>query len=104
MFSGRAAFLIETLDEKHIRISDRKKNKIEGEIFEAFYWSNDDISPYTPFVSKVAERFGAEFDGRNLYLTEKSTAFFGAVLRFFNLAVVLSEFGHNITLPGKRGR
>lgn len=99
LFSGRASYLMETLENGIIRISDIKKGKIEGEIFEAFYWNNDDISPYTKFVSKIADRFGGEFDGKNIYLTDKNENFCKAIFRFFNMAVLLSEFGHDIKLP-----
>ncbi len=97
--SGRASFLIETLKDRFVRISDRKKGRIEGEIFEEFYWSNEDIAPYGKFVKKIASRFGAEFDGRDIYLTDREESLFFALVRFFNLAVLLSEFGHDIALP-----
>ncbi len=99
LFSSRASFLIETFENEKIRISDRHKGKIEGEIFEAFYWNNDDISLYNKFVLKVADRFGGEFDGRNIYLTDKKENFCKAAYKFFNMAVLLSEFGHDIELP-----
>lgn len=100
--SGRTAFLMETLEDGHIRISDRRKGNIEGELFEGFYWDNDDIAPYSKFVSKLATRFGAEFDGRDVYLTDKKDNFYKAILRFFNLAVLLSEFGQDIAVPKKK--
>jgi len=99
LFSGRAAFLMETLEKGNIRISDKKKGRIEGEIFEAFYWDNDDIATYHKFITKITERFGAEFDGRNVYLTDKAKDFHKSIFKFFNLAVLLSEFGHDIALP-----
>ncbi len=99
LFSGRVSYLIETLENGIIRISDRKKGKTEGEIFEAFYWNNDDISLYTKFISKIADRFGGDFDGKNIYLTDKNENFCKAMFRFFNMAVLLSEFGHDIELP-----
>jgi hypothetical protein len=96
--SGRASFLVETLERKRIRISDKNKGKIEGEIFEAFYWDNDDISPYSKFLSKITARFGAEFDGRDVFLSDKAENLFPAMVKFFNLAVLLSEFGHDIAV------
>ena len=99
LFSTRSSFLIETLADGQIRISDRRKGKIEGEIFEAFYWDNDDISQYSKFIIKIAECFGAEFDGRDVYLTVKQKDFFRGICKFFSLAVLLSEFGHDIDLP-----
>lgn len=97
--SARMSFQIETLSNGKIRISDRRKGQYEGEIFEEFYWSNDDITPYSKYISKVAARFGAEFDGRDVYLTDKTDNFCMALFRFFNLAVLLSQFGHDIGLP-----
>ncbi len=94
--SARMFFLIETLENGRIRLSDRKKGAIEGEIFEEFYWSNDDITPYSKFISKIASRFNAEFDGRDVYLTDKTDNFGKALFKFFNLAVLCSEIGHNI--------
>ena len=102
LFSTRAAYLIETLEKGAIRISDKRKGNIEGEIFEAFYWNNDDIGPYSKFINKTVSRFGGEFDGRNVYLTEKQENFAGAIYRFLNIAVLLSEFGHDIRLPKTR--
>lgn len=97
--SGRTFFQIETFEGGQIRISDRKKGKYEGEIFEEFYWCNDDITPYSKFISKIVARFGAEFDGRDVYLIDKTGNFCTALFRFFNLAVVLYQFGHDIGLP-----
>lgn len=97
--SARTFFQMETLEGGKIRISDRKKGKYEGEIFEEFYWCNDDITPYGKFVSKIVARFDAEFDGRDVYLTDKTENFCKAIFKFFNLAVLLSQFGHDIGLP-----
>ncbi len=98
-FSTRAAFLLETLDKGQIRISDRRKGNVEGEIFEAFYWDHEDIAPYSKFIAKFAARFSAEFDGKDIYLTAKQENFYAAICKFFNLAVLLSEFGNKIELP-----
>ena len=99
LYSGRASFLIETLDEGLIRISDRKKGATGGEIFEGFYWREDNIAPYGKCISKIAARFGAAFDGKDVYLTAKNENIYKAMVRFFNLAVLLSEFGQIIALP-----
>lgn len=97
--SARMFFQIETLEDGKIRISDRRKGQYEGEIFEEFYWSNDDIAPYSKYISKIAERFGVEFDGRDVYLTDGTEHFYKALFKFFNLAVLISQFGHDIGLP-----
>lgn len=99
LYSTRASFLMETLPKDQLRISDRRKGKIEGEIFEAFFWDHDHLERHSKFITKLASRFGAEFDGRNIYLTEKTESFHKAVFKFFQLAVLLSEFGHEITAP-----
>lgn len=100
--SVRPVFLMEAPENGKIRLSDMRKGKYEGEIFEAFYWNNKDIEPYSKFIAGFAERFGGEFDGKNIYLTDKSDNFVNAVYRFFNLSVLLSELGSNITLPALR--
>jgi len=94
----RCACLLETLEKGNIRISDRRKDAFEGEIFESFYWGHENISRHSKFISKVASRFGGEFDGKNVFLTDKQDHFFRAILRFFNMAVLLSEFGHDIAV------
>lgn len=105
-FQTRYSFLIETLDDGRIRFSDRRKGKYEGELFEPCYWYHDskDISVYRRFLSKLACRFGGEFDGKDIYLTAKSKDFQNALFRFFQLAVLVSKFGHNIALPKIKGR
>lgn len=100
--STRCSFLMETQEDSHIRISDAKKRKNEGHIFEEFYWGNDDIALYSKFVSRITARFGGIFDGRDIYITDKTENFFKAMMRFFNMAVLLSEFGHNISVPKVR--
>ncbi len=100
-FTTRFYFLIETLDNGQIRLSDKLKGKYEGELFEACYWYNDstDISVFGKFISKLSGRFGADFDGKNVYLTDKPKNFQNALFRFFQLAVIISIFGHDIALP-----
>ncbi len=99
LFSTRPAFALETLENGLIRVRDLRAGKTEGEIFEAFYWDHEDLAPYTDFIRKFADRFGAEFDGKSLYLEENAEKHFSALCRFFNLAVLLSEVGHDIALP-----
>ena len=78
--------------------SDSRKGKTEGEIFEAFYWSYNDITPYTDFIRVFADRFGAVLEDKNIYLTDVRKNWLPALLRFINTAVLLSEFGHNIKM------
>lgn len=94
--SVRSSFLLETLEKGKVRISDARKGKTEGELFEAFYWDHEDLAPHRKWISKLADRFGAEFDGRDVYLTDKQENFPNAMVRLFSLAALLSEFGHNI--------
>jgi hypothetical protein len=103
--SARAAFRVETLDDGQIRIRDKRKADADGAIFAHFYWDNEDLSPYSKFICNVAGRFGAEFDGQELYLTDNRGNFVSAAFRFFNLAMILSEFGNRICLPksGQKG-
>jgi len=95
-FSKNISFLLEVVDESRIRISDSRKGKTEGEIFEAFYWLYNDITPYTDFIRGFADRFGAVLEDKNIYLTDVRKNWLPALLRFINTAVLLSEFGHNI--------
>ena len=90
---------METLAGGMLRISDLRKGKYEGEILENFFWDHDELTPHRKFVTKITARFGGEFDGRDFSLTDKTESFFHAMLRFFNMAVLLSEFGHDIAVP-----
>ena len=103
-FQTRYAFLVETLEDGDIRLSDKLKGKYEGELLESCYWYHDDqdISVYRGFFTKMAERFGAEFDGKNVYLTANPKDFRIALYRFFQFAVLISRFGHDIKLPKVR--
>lgn len=100
--SSRTAVQIKTLPSGDICLSDKRKSQYEGTILEAFYWDHDDIAPYGTFITKLTARFGAAFDGKDVYLTEKAERFDKALFRFFNLAVLLAELDHNITLPKVR--
>lgn len=104
-FQTRYSFLVETLDGGRIRLSDRLKGKYEGELLEPCYWYHDstDIFVYNRFFTKLAARFGAEFDGKNIYLTAKSKDFRHALFQFFQLAVLVSRLGHSIQLPKIKG-
>ena len=102
MSAPRMYFLIETLENNTLRISDKKKGKVEGEIFEEFYWSNSDITLYSNLVKKIAERFGGYFDGRDIFITSKISNFNNALYNFFNMATLFTEFGRNINLPKPR--
>ena len=100
-FQTRYSFLVETVDDGHIRFSDRLKGKYEGELLEPCYWYHDstDISAYGRLFTRFAERFGGEFDGKNIYLTARSKDFQRALFQFFQLATLVSRLGHSIALP-----
>ncbi len=97
-FSTCISFQIETNADKII-ISDRHKGNIEGEIFESFYWDHDDIMLYEKFIKKFLKPFNAELIDKNVYLIDNKENWLNAQFRFINLAVLLSEAGHNINLP-----
>lgn len=105
-FQTRYAFLVETLDDGRIRFSDKRKGKYEGELLEPCFWYHEsqDISVFERFLSKLAEHFGGEFDGENIYLTGKIKDFDNALCRFFQLAVLVSRLGHDIALPKVKPR
>lgn len=100
-FQTRYSFLVETLGDGRIRFSDRLKGKYEGELLEPCYWYHDstDVSVYRRFFTRLADRFGGEFDGKDFYLTVKSKDFQHALFQFFQLAVLVSRLGHSIALP-----
>ena len=91
------------MEDGSLRLSDHCKGKIEGEIFETFYFSNDDLTPYRSCIDRFCRRFGADFDGKDLSLTAKPEDFIPALFRFINLAVLLSDFGRMIELPEEGG-
>jgi len=95
-------FLIETLENDKLKISDAKKGELEGEIFESFYWGNNELSNYSDYIKGFCKRFEADFNGENISLTANYGCFDDFVCAFFkfmNLAVLLSEFGRMIELP-----
>ncbi len=86
--------------ENGVKISDNRIGKTEGEIFESFYWNNNNISQYSEFINRFCKRFGCVFDGENISLTFKyENSFVADFLSFLNLAVLLSELGDMIELP-----
>ncbi len=101
-----ASFQTETLSENKIRISDNLKDRPEGSVFDGFYYIHDDISAFANFISKFVKRFGGNFDGKNISLTAEITYgnFAAALLRFMNIAFLLSELGGFIKLPQLRNR
>ena len=101
-FTTHPSFVLELPEDGFIRLRDGRFGEVEGEIFEAFYWDHEDLSPYTEFIRRFTHRFGGEFDGENVYLTERGEKYFSALCRFFNLSVLLSEVGDTIALPKLR--
>lgn len=97
--STTCSYLIETLDDNKIRVSDRRKGLYEGEILESFYWDYDDIMLYKNFIGRFTNRFGGFLQERNVYLIEECEKWLPALFRFINLAVLLSEVGCEIRLP-----
>ena len=59
-------------------------------------WSNNDISPYSKTVNKIANRFGGYFDGRNVFVASKISNLNNALYNFLNMATIFTEFGRNI--------
>lgn len=100
-FSTFGSYQVE-FSETSVTISDIHKGKTEGELFEAFYWDHDDITKYIDELKPYLDRFGAEFDGKDVYITDSAENFNSAFLRFFNLSVLLSEFGGLVLLPKQR--
>ena len=94
---------LETLDNGSLRIRDLKEDEEEGRILGNFYWDNADLSLHRAFVTRIVRRFGGEFDGVNISLTDEPESWFHAMVRFFNMAMLLSEFGHDIAVPKKKG-
>ena len=90
------------LTNTFVEISDFHKGNIEGEMFEAFYWDHDDLTKYSDELVPYLERFGADFDGKYVFISESVENLTVAIMRFFNLSVLLSEFGGLILLPKVR--
>lgn len=94
----RCTYQIETLDQHFVHIRDARKGNTQGQVFEAFYWDNDNIARYSKFIIKITDRFGCKFNGTDIGITDKKDQIFRAMLRFFSACVILSEFGHTITV------
>lgn len=92
------SYLVETMDDGTLKISDNKKGCFEGEIFETLYGCYDDITPFSDCINKFCKRFGAYFDGENVSITTNVDDFTSAIYRFISLAVLLSELGRLIDL------
>lgn len=104
--SETPAFLLETMEDGTIKISDGKAGKYAGEIFEMLRFRDDDISPYSKQIKKVCKKFGVDFDGQYISLMTKNNgkdAFIKAFVCFLNAAVLLSEFNCMIELPYLNG-
>lgn len=98
--STSIGYLVERLENGTFKISDKCKGNIEGEVFESFYWGNNNISRYSNFINRYCKRFGGDFDGKDISVTALSeTDIVNSLFRFINLAVLLSEFGRLIKLP-----
>lgn len=100
-YASSIYLLLESPDDGILRVSDLKKSEEEGRILGNFYWDHDDLSLYRRFVTRIVRRFGGEFDGRDISLTDGTENWFRAMVRFFNMAMLLSEFGHDIAVPKK---
>ncbi len=100
-FSTFASYQIE-LTETDVKISDFRKGNIEGELFEAFYWDHDDITKYGDELQPYLNRFNADFDGKDVFVSDSAENVVEAIMRFFSLSVLLSEFGGLIQLPKGR--
>lgn len=98
--STSVGYLVEHLENGTFKISDKCKGNIEGEVFESFYWGNNNIYRYSNCINRFCKRFGGEFDGKDISVTALSEAdIINSLFRFINLAVLLSEFGRLIKLP-----
>ncbi len=95
--SLHTAYTFESKDGK-IVISDRYKGEYEGEIFEALYWYNDEITPYKSLITQVCKHYQVEFDGRNIFVTVEPDKVISGFFRFLNAAVVLSQLRRTIDL------
>lgn len=98
--STTVGYLVERFENGTFRISDKCKGNIEGEVFESFYWGNNDIYRYSDYINRYCKRFGGDFDGKDISVTALSEKdIVRSLFRFVNLAVLLSEFGRLIKLP-----
>ena len=98
VFSNRISFLFET-EEETLKISDRFKGNIEGEVLECILWGRDSIDEYIPFMESIIKPFGAYFEDKNVYIKGNKSDFAKLLFSFFNAAVILSVIGGKIDLP-----
>ena len=97
-FSTYASYRVELTDER-VTVTDFHKGKIEGELFESFYWDHDSTADYADEINRYGCRFGVEFDGKDIFITDSSEHSNKAFWSFFNMAVLMSELGNRIELP-----
>lgn len=104
--SGTPSFLIESLENGDVQISDGKRGKYEGEIFENLLFRHEDLTLYSREIRKVCKKFGVVFDGKTICLDMTNTdhnAFVYGFVSFFQAALLLSEFNAMIELPYRNG-
>lgn len=97
-----ACYLLETLDNNKVKISDGHKGHWEGYIFENFEWVCGNIKQYSRIVKKYTKRFGAVFEDEDVYLIDDCENWVQAWMKYINVGVLLSELGSCIRLPKKK--
>ena len=97
-----ACYLLETLDDKRVKISDGHKGHWEGFIFENFEWVCGDVKQHSRTIKKYAKRFGVVFEGEDVYLIDDCENWIQAWMRYINAGILLSELGSCIKLPKKK--
>ncbi len=98
--NSTVSYLVETF-ERTLKISDNRKGCFEGEIFESLYARFDDIKPFKGYIEVYCKRFGADFDGESVSISSNTSQFATDMLKFINLAVLLSELGRMIEIPNR---
>lgn len=95
-----ASYRIETLCKNKIRIRDNLQGCFEGDILACLLCADKNLSTHADFISLFTERFGCEFDGKAVSITAEieDGNFVPALLKFVNLAVLLSDVGFHIQL------
>ncbi len=94
---------IATLEDGTLCLRDCRKGKLEGEIFETFYFNHEDLAPYGDYIRTFCRRFGAEWNQTEVVLFGTPATFAADFFRYMNLAVLLSELGRMIELPQEGG-
>lgn len=97
-----ACYLLETLDDNKVKISDGHKGHWEGYILENFEWVCGDIKQYSRLVKKYTKRFGAVFEDEDVYLIDDCENWVQAWMKYINVGILLSELGSCIKLPKKK--